>query len=183
MRPRARRRADVRLLAVTQSYPKYPGDATAPFVSAIVAALVARGHVVGVVLPHHPQFRQSDGDGIRFFPYRYSPIDRVSPWGFGETLRGGSRVSPTVAALLPVIALSLRRRIGKLLAAESYDAVHAHWVLPNGWLAASPAVAHRIPLVVSLHGSDVALAERNGLFSRLARRAFSAAGAVTACSE
>jgi glycosyltransferase involved in cell wall biosynthesis len=88
-----------------------------------------------------------------------------------------------VAALLPVIALSLRRRIGKLLAAESYDAVHAHWVLPNGWLAASPAVAHRIPLVVSLHGSDVALAERNGLFSRLARRAFSAAGAVTACSE
>jgi len=135
------------------------------------------------VLPYHPQFRQSDGDGIRFFPYRYSPIDRVSPWGFGETLRGTSRVTPTVVALFPAIALSLRRRIGKLLATESYDAVHAHWLLPNGWLAASPAIARRIPLVVSLHGSDVALAERNDLFRRLARHTFSAAGAVTACSE
>jgi glycosyltransferase involved in cell wall biosynthesis len=168
---------------VTQSFPKYPGDATAPFMGSIANALAARGHTINVVLPHHPEFQYPPGDGVRFFPYRYSPSDRFAPWGFGESLKGASGVSRSVAPFLPAIALSLRRRIKQRLAAEAYDVVHANWVIPNGWLAASPARARRVPLVISLHGSDVALAERNRLLGSLASRAFAAAGAVTACSE
>src|SRR5258707_14792445 len=102
----------MRVLAVTQSYPKYPGDATAPFIASIVSALVARGHVVDNVLPYHPQFRQQDGDGVRVFPYPCSPADRVAPWGFGETVDETSRGSPAPTALIPPMALSRRRRLG-----------------------------------------------------------------------
>jgi glycosyltransferase involved in cell wall biosynthesis len=37
--------------------------------------------------------------------------------------------------------------------------------------------------VVSLHGSDVAVAEKNAVLGSMARRTFQAAGGVTACSE
>jgi glycosyltransferase involved in cell wall biosynthesis len=55
--------------------------------------------------------------------------------------------------------------------------------LPNGWIAASAARAYRVPLVISVHGSDIAMAERHRLLGRLARNAFNAAGAVTAASS
>ena len=145
----------------------------------IARALAARGHAVDVVLPHHPKFRYPAGGGVRFFPYRYAPTAHFATWGFGESLRGSSRVRPQVAALLPVIAISLRMRIRQLLAAGSHDVVHAHWLLPNGWAAAGCGT----PLVFTLHGSDVAIAERNRLFQALARRALAAAGAVTAVSD
>ena len=35
----------MRLLAVTHSHPKYPGDATAPFIGSIISSLARRGHV------------------------------------------------------------------------------------------------------------------------------------------
>jgi glycosyltransferase involved in cell wall biosynthesis len=59
--------------------------------------------------------------------------------------------------------------------------MHGHWVVPGGVIAA--AAAGRRPLVVSLHGSDVFVAERHAAARRAARYAFGRAGWVTACSD
>ncbi|HZT94453.1 MAG TPA: glycosyltransferase [Gaiellaceae bacterium] len=173
----------MRVLAVTLGYPKEPGDSTAPFVDAIVRGLARRGHEVDVVLPHHPEFRYPDGERVRFFPYRYSPLARLSPWGFGQTFDAKARVGAQVLPLLPAIALSLRRAIQRRLAAEDHDVVHAHWLLPNGWAAASVAGRAEVPVVVTLHGSDVAMAERHLPLRRMARQTFGRVAAVTATSD
>jgi glycosyltransferase involved in cell wall biosynthesis len=173
----------MRILAVTVGYPKEPGDPTAPFIDAIVRGLARRGHEVDVVLPYHHEFRYPDGEGVRFFPYRYSPSARLSPWGFGQTFNATTRVRAQVVPLLPAIAVSLRRAIAKRLAAETYDVVHAHWVLPNGWAAASVAERAGVPVVVTLHGTDVAMAERHRPLARIARRTFRRVAALTATSE
>jgi glycosyltransferase involved in cell wall biosynthesis len=57
--------------------------------------------------------------------------------------------------------------------------VHAHWVIPNG----VTALGARRPLVVSLHGSDIFVAERHEVLRRAARRVFDRAEWVTACSD
>jgi glycosyltransferase involved in cell wall biosynthesis len=173
----------MRILAVTLGYPKEPGDSTAPFIEAIVRGLAKRGHEIDVVLPQHHEFRYPDGEGVRFFPYRYSPFARVSPWGFGQTFNPTTHVRAQVVALLPTIALSLRRAIARRLASQPYDLVHAHWVLPNGWAAASAAKRVGVPLVVTLHGTDVAMAEHHRPLGNVARRTFSRAAAITATSE
>jgi glycosyltransferase involved in cell wall biosynthesis len=171
-----------RILLISQGFPKYVGDSTAPFMEAIVRQLAARGNLVDVVLPHHPEFRYPPGPGFEFFPYRYSPSERLSPWGFGSSLNGTSRVRAETALVIPTVALSLRRRVRSLLGERSYDVVHANWLVPNAWAAAHAAQQHGVPLVITLHGSDVAIAERNVLVRHLARRAISAAGAITAVS-
>jgi glycosyltransferase involved in cell wall biosynthesis len=173
----------MRILTVTLGYPKEPGDSTAPFIAAMADGLAARGHHVDVVLPYHPGFRQRDGAGIRFFPYRYSPLPGYAPWGFGQTFGSRSRVRPAAAVLLPFVLASLRQCLSRRLAKESYDVVHAHWVLPNGLIATPVAHAHDVPVVVTLHGTDVAMAERHRLLGRLATRTFESVDAITTTSE
>ena len=166
---------------VTSSYPKFPGDVTAPFIESIARGVAARGHAVDVVLPQHPDLRRGDDEPVRFFPYRYAP-DRWSLWGYAQSLEGDVRVRPSIYLLFPFAAAALRSAVSARLQARRYDVVHVHWVVPNAALVQDIAGAHRVPLVVSLHGSDVFLAERLLPARVLARRAFARAGVVTACS-
>jgi glycosyltransferase involved in cell wall biosynthesis len=172
----------MRVLMVTHTFPRYPGDGTAPFLEAIARGLAGRGHSIDLVLPYHHEFRQEPDEQLQFFPYRYSPIGSWSPWGFGHSLSGEAQIRPSVVALSPLIVAALRRRISRLLNEHPYDVVHANWVVPNGWLAAALCRAGQ-PLLISLYGSDVSLAERYEWAGRAARRAFERAQAVTACSD
>ena len=56
-------------------------------------------------------------------------------------------------------------------------------MLPNGWAAFSVANEAEVPVVVTVHGTDVAIAEGNRLLARAARRTFGRVAAVTATSE
>jgi glycosyltransferase involved in cell wall biosynthesis len=173
----------MKLLMVTSSYPKFPGDATSPFIESIAEALLRRGHSIDVVLPEHPQLRRSDTQRLRFHPYRYAPSESLALWGYAASLESDVRVKKAVYALAPLAAFSLRRELSARISDERYDAVHVHWLLPNGALVSDIVRRHRVPLVISLHGSDVFLAERRLALRLLARSALRAAGAVTACSE
>jgi glycosyltransferase involved in cell wall biosynthesis len=59
--------------------------------------------------------------------------------------------------------------------------MHGHWVVPGGVTAA--LAAQGIPLVISLHGSDVYVAERLAPARVAARMAFRRSAFVTACSQ
>jgi glycosyltransferase involved in cell wall biosynthesis len=172
----------MKVLMVTSSYPLFPGDVTAPFIEEIARGLAAAGHAVDLVLPHHPRLRRGEDEPVRFFPYRYAPFDSWSLWGYAQSLEADVRVRAAVYLLAPLVALALRGMVSGRLTEERYDLVHAHWLVPNAAMVWGVVRAHRLPLVVSLHGSDVYLAERLRSVRPLARRALEAAGAVTACS-
>jgi glycosyltransferase involved in cell wall biosynthesis len=172
----------MKVLMLTSSYPKFPGDVTAPFIESIAREVAARGHAVDVVLPHHPELRRSANEPVRFFPYRYAP-DRLSLWGYAQSMAADVRVRRRVYLLLPLVALALRRLVAERLTADRYDVLHVHWVVPSAVLVMDQARSHALPAVVSLHGSDVFVAERLAVARRLARFAFETAGAITACSR
>jgi glycosyltransferase involved in cell wall biosynthesis len=168
---------------VTSSYPKFPGDTTAPFIESIARAVAGRGHRVDVVLPWHPELRRGADEPVRFHPYRYAPRDEWNLWGYAQSLHADVRVRGAAWLLAPLAALALRRAVGERLREARYDVLHAHWLVPNAALVAGIARAHATPLVISLHGSDVFLAERLAPLRPLARRALALSGAVTACSS
>jgi glycosyltransferase involved in cell wall biosynthesis len=172
----------MKVLMVTSSYPLFPGDATAPFIEEIARGLAGAGHGVDVVLPHHPRLRRPPDEPVRFFPYRYAPCEAWSVWGYAQSLESDVRVRGLVFLLAPLVAAALREALSTRLLAERYDVVHAHWLVPNAAMVRDVVRAHHVPLVVSLHGSDVFLAERLLPARVLARRTLADAGAVTACS-
>jgi glycosyltransferase involved in cell wall biosynthesis len=91
------------------------------------------------------------------------------------------RIRKPLYALAPVVVASAVVAGRRLLARGGFDVVHVHWVIPNGAIGAS--VAGDLPLVVGLHGSDVAVAERSALMGRAARWPLRRAAAVVAPSR
>ena len=173
----------MRILTVTSSYPKYRGDTTAPFIASITKALAARGHELTVVLPARADLDLEPVAGVRFCPFRYAPTQGLSVFGYAEALRADVALKRKAYLAAP---LALLAGAGRLLAEsgrEHYDVLHAHWVVPNGAMAWPASRGRGLPLVVSLHGSDVFLSEKKGPFRSAAKLAFQRASAATACSD
>jgi glycosyltransferase involved in cell wall biosynthesis len=198
----------MKICMLTSSYPKYPGETTAPFIEEIAAGLVRRGHCVHVVAPYHRDIRRAPIErGVHLHFFRYSPVRALNVFGYAESLQAdvGLRAAAIAAAPLAVGAgmLALLRVTAtrtknqelrtkgmrtvpgsrfSVLGSQRFDLIHAHWVLPNGTPAALVARLRGLPLVISLHGSDVYLAERAAPLALVAAATFRAAGAITACS-
>lgn len=175
---------------LTSSYPKYPGETTAPFIEEIAAGLSARGHTIDLVAPWHPDLRRDAVErGVHLHFFRYAPHPSLNIWGYAQSLLSDTLIKRRTLAVVPfallgtVQALYHRIAAGKTEGHPPYDLIHAHWVVPNGVPAALVARHCGLPLVISLHGSDVYLAEQHWALAGTAGMAFRAAAAVTACSS
>ncbi len=167
---------------LTSSYPKYPGDITAPFIESIARGVAGRGHDVDLVLPQHPELDRSDEGALRFFPFDYPAPAAWPRWGYAESLEADVQLRGEAIALAPFVAAAQRAAFAERIGSRRYDVVHAHWLVPNAAFVADIAAVERMPVVISLHGSDVAIAERVAAARFFARRALEWAGFVTACS-
>jgi glycosyltransferase involved in cell wall biosynthesis len=172
-----------RVVMVASSYPRFPGDTVGTFMEPIAHGLAARGHEVHMVLPWHPEWTRGDReDGVVFHLFRYSPVDSLNVFGYASALRADVALRGPALAVTP-LALAAGWRAARAIARRvNATMMHGHWVVPGGALAAA-ALPPGVPLVVSLHGSDVYLAERHRAVGRVARWAFHQASYVTACSD
>lgn len=175
----------MRVLMLTSSYPKFRGDTTAPFVESIATHITTvKNTAVHVVLPEHRELKRGAlEDGVYFHPYKYAPRPEWTLWGYAEALRGDVKLKRGVYALAPLALTSSFNELMRLTAREKFDVIHAHWVLPNAPVAALVAQRRKIPLVISMHGSDVFMAEKNRVFGSVARWCFDRAAWITACSD
>jgi glycosyltransferase involved in cell wall biosynthesis len=170
------------VVMVATSYPRFPGDTIGTFMEPIARGVASRGHQVHVVLPWHPRLqRHGDQDGIHFHVFRYAPLAGLNVFGYAGSLEEDVRLRLSAYAVAPlaltsawITARAVARRVGATM-------MHGHWVIPGGAIAA--AAAGRLPLVISLHGSDVYVAEKHLAARLAARAAFARAGFVTACSD
>ena len=132
----------MKILVLTTSYPRRPGDVAGVFVRDAVEHLREAGREVRVVSPA----------SFRHFGLAY-----------GHGIAGNLRRRPWKLLLLPLFLLSYATAARR--AARDVDLVHAHW-LPS----ALPALATRKPFVVQLWGTDVELARRVPVLARLLLR-------------
>jgi glycosyltransferase involved in cell wall biosynthesis len=92
------------------------------------------------------------------------------------------RIRKPLYALAPVVVAAALRKAHAVLAEGGFDVIHVHWVVPNGPIGARASSRHDLPLVVSLHGSDIAVSERSRAIGRATRWSLGRCAAVTAPS-
>ncbi len=172
----------MRIAVVAHSFPRFPGDTHGPFVKRLSEELARLGHQVWVLVPFDSELREDPVTPLRIRSFRYVVPARAHGLGYSRTLRRdiGMRLSAYLQS--PLYFYFGERALLRLVRRERIDFVHAHWILPNGFLAARAAARTGVRYGVTLHGSDVFMAERNPLFRRLARRALAGASYVTSCS-
>ncbi|HUP41709.1 MAG TPA: glycosyltransferase, partial [Thermoanaerobaculia bacterium] len=153
-----------------------------PFVQRLSEELAGLGHEVHVLVPYDPELRPDPASPLAVHAFRYVRPDRWHRLGYSRTLRRD--VGLRLAAWLqsPLYFACAVRALRRLIERAGIELVHAHWILPNGFVAARATRGSATPFVVTLHGSDVFMAERNPLFGAMARRALLGAGHVTSCS-
>jgi len=174
----------MRVCFLTSSYPRFAGDGAGSFVASLAGELARRGHSVDVVVPYDPALRHRTEDvGVRVHRFRYAPSDALCLAGHARSLRGDQRLKWVVPLLMPGFVLSMLATVTALHQKERFDVLHAHWVLPGGFVGAVAARLLRVPLVISLHGSDVYMMERSSLYGRAAGYAFGRASHVFSCSD
>ena len=169
------------VVMVATSYPRFPGDTVGTFMEPIAHGVAARGHDVHLVLPWHPRFaRPAREGGVSFHTFRYAPHPSLNVFGYAGALQADVRVRGAAFAAAPLALAAgvlAARRVARRVNAT---VMHGHWVIPGGAMAALAAGSR--PLVVSLHGSDVFVAERIAAVGRVARATFARTGWTTACS-
>jgi glycosyltransferase involved in cell wall biosynthesis len=170
------------VVMVTTSYPRFPGDSVGTFMEPIAKGVAARGHEVHVVAPWHPSItRGREEDGVFFHFFKYAPVPALNVFGYAAGLRADEEVRRTAWLAAPLALAAGWFQAMRVAQKRRATIMHGHWVVPGGVIASLARPS--LPLVVSLHGSDVFVAERLAPARSAARRTFDRAGFVTACSS
>jgi glycosyltransferase involved in cell wall biosynthesis len=170
------------VVMVTTSYPRFPGDSVGTFMEPIAKGVAARGHEVHIVAPWHPRVtRAKVEDGVFFHFFKYAPMPALNVFGYAAGLRADVQLKSAAWLAAPLAMTAGWFKALRVAQKKRATVMHGHWVVPGGVIAA--AARPSLPLVVSLHGSDVFVAERTPIARTAARRVFDRAGVVTACSQ
>ena len=168
---------------LTHNYPRYPGDFSGVFVEALCNELAAQGQRVTVWAPDDPAYDRAAHPGVRLRRYRYAWPARLQRLGYMRTMQSDLALRLEAYLLSPALFAAGIAAVTAQARRDRPDVLHAHWLLPNGFIAAVASRWLGIPLVVSVPGSDAQVAGQNPLFRAMARYTFRQASLLTANSE
>jgi glycosyltransferase involved in cell wall biosynthesis len=170
----------VRVLQLTSSFPRWDGDVSGLFIRDVATTLADAGLDVHVVAPHDAGAARREVLGpLQVRRFRYAP-DSL------ETLahRGGLLAAVRSRWRLPLVPMFMAAYLGvswREARRLRPDVIHAHWWFPGGLVGVLVGRLTGIPVVVTLHGSDVHIAET--FLGPVARWVLGQATVVGAVSE
>jgi glycosyltransferase involved in cell wall biosynthesis len=173
----------MRVLFLTHSYPRSPGDAAGAFLLHLAVALRGEDVDVSVVAPAGDRLPATEViEGIPVHRFRYAPrrFQRLAYTGYmaDEVRRSFSAKIALLGFLGSEFASGARIR-----REFQPDLVHAHWWFPGGLVGTWVARLAELPLVTTMHGTDVRLATGTSFARPLFRHVLTHSRAVTTVSE
>src|SRR5690349_6516043 len=173
----------MRALFLTHSFPREPGDAAGSFVLKLAVALRDQGIDVHVVAPSGDHLPATDRfDGIPVERFRYAPR-RYEKLAYAGNMH--TQVRDSWGARLALLGF-LGSEFGSAVRARRAfepDVVHAHWWFPGGLVGTWLSGLSGVPLVTTLHGTDVRLARAMAMARPLFRHVLQQSSAVTTVSR
>lgn len=142
------------LLVLASTYPRWGDDHEPAFVHELCRRLAQRFRVIALVpdAPGADPSGEFQGVEVRRFcyaPRRFQTL--VNNGGVAANLRR----SPWKWGLLPGFVIAQYLAARRILRSERVDAIHAHWLLPQGLLARRLSATRGVPFVVTSHGGDL----------------------------
>mgnify|MGYP005845730259 FL=1 len=145
-----------RLLVLASTYPRWPNETEPGFVHELARRLTDQFQV-RVVGPHAPgALRRETMDGVEVRRYRYAPVRLQTLVNDGGIITNLKR-QPWKWLLVPGFILGLLWTTWRQIQRWRPDVVHAHWLIPQGFVMAMLSVlsSRTPPYVVTSHGADL----------------------------
>ncbi|NND02061.1 MAG: glycosyltransferase [Acidimicrobiia bacterium] len=171
----------MKVLFVTTSYPVDHDDPRGNHVRVLAEAVSDAGEIVSLIAPGRRNAPSTSSlNGI--------PVDRFNYWPGGGSLTTNVAgilpalsSKPWLAIQIPPLVASMARQVMKR--STDMDVIHAHWLYPAGTASVLAGRRHGIPVVITVHGGDAAMASRNRVVGRAAVWTANRADKVLAVSD
>ena len=171
------------VLVIASTYPRWHGDPEPGFVHELSKRLAAHFRVIALV-PDAPGADPGGVlDGVEVIRYRYAPRSLQTLVNDGGIITNLRRAR-WKCLLVPPMVLAQAWRTWRLVRALHVDAVHAHWLIPQGLIMAvmSALSSQAPPYLVTSHGADL-FALRGRWLESIKRFVVRRAAAVTVVSQ
>lgn len=166
-----------RLLVLASTFPRWRNDPEPGFVFELSKRLAQRFDVV-VLCPHAPgAAREETLDGVNVVRYRYAPEEWETLVNDGGIVTNLKRAKWKLL-LVPGFVLAQWWQARQRVRAGKVDVVHAHWLIPQGLIAALLGA----PFVATSHGADL-YALKGGVLNALKRFVIRTSSSATVVSS
>lgn len=159
-----------KVLVLTSTFPRWKNDSEPAFVFELSRRLLSVFDVTVIAPRATGSVDQEIMDGLKVirFPYFFRRWENLATHSGGILNR--LRANPFNHLLVPLFLLGQLLALIRLLRNERFDLIHAHWLIPQGLVAAVCLVITRqkIPLLCTSHGGDL-YALRGKILQRLKR--------------
>jgi glycosyltransferase involved in cell wall biosynthesis len=173
----------MKVLFLAHSYPRFATDPVGSFVLRLAVALRGQGIEVEVLAPSAPGLAgEEQFEDVPVHRFRYAPggFENLAYTGtMRDQVRGSLAAKLWLGSFLAAqaaAAVRLRRRFEARL-------VHAHWWFPGGLVGTALKDWWGTPLVTTMHGSDVRVAQSSALARPLFQYVMSNSDSVTTVSR
>ena len=173
-----------RVLVLTSTFPRWENDTEPAFIFELSRRLTVSFDVT-VLSPRTPGSKRKENmAGLRVirFPYFFSQWEKLAMHGGG--ILNQLKTNPAYYLMVPFFLLGQLLAIIRLVRNEHFDLIHAHWLIPQGFIAALSLLitGKRVPLLCTSHGGDLFALKGKGL-QRLKRWVMDKSATLTVVSK
>ena len=144
------------VLVLTSTYSRWENDTEPKFVDNLCHHL-AQSNTVHVVAPHTQDVPTNEIiDGIQVYRFRYC-FKSLQTLAYDGGILPSIKENPLRLLLVPLFMAGQWLMVVRLLRRNQYDVIHAHWIIPQGLVAALalPFTSAKPALVLTSHGGDL----------------------------
>jgi L-malate glycosyltransferase len=141
---------------LASSFPRFEGDYSGNFLYHLGRKLSKKGVEVVIIAPFAPGYTRFDiWSGIKIYRFPYFWPARYHRLCYGSGVLSNIKKSKLATCQVPFFIGSELFWAKRVIEKEKIDILHAHWLIPQGLTGVFLKKIKGIPLVLTIHGSDV----------------------------
>lgn len=171
-----------KILVLTSTFPRWKDDADPPFVFELCKKFSSKFEVF-VLAPHCPKALTTETiAGIKIVRFRYF-FEGFETLCYQGGMLARLQQQPLRYVLIPFFICAQLIAAYRLIRSENISIIHAHWLIPQGLIAAilRHLIPHPLHILCTSHGGDL-FSLKGKLFRHIKRKILLGVDAVTVVS-
>lgn len=145
-----------KILVTATTFPRWKNDTEPNFVYVLSNLLAKKNYEVIVLVPHHYKAKKFEiMDNLRVYRFPYFYPSRLQKLCYEGGILENLKKSLLARIQVPFLLFFQFIYTLKIIKKEKVDLIHAHWVLPQGFLAAIIKKLYGIHFIATAHAGDI----------------------------
>ena len=142
-------------LVLASTFPRWKNDTTPGFVYELSKRMISKGRSIIVLAPHASNAKKHEFfGGLDVHRFQYFFPSNIQKVAYGAGIIPNVKRSILALIQVPFFLLSEYLAARKLIRQYNPEIIHAHWLIPQGIIAAM-LKKKSMKLIVTVHGSDL----------------------------